>query len=165
MSHTGLAECLVTLQTARHGTAEDIVNEVCRNLYEARGQEAMGHFRELPEVLQDIILLIELDTELSVNGITGFLENGTGRYLDETIDCLRRIGALEDYEALSAIKIKARLQPNGVTEAASLHEHDLCDIVETAERLYLYQGRDLFGDFLYRHVQCNRNNLMRGEAV
>lgn len=173
-------ECLVSLHVANHGTAEDIVNEVCRNLYEAQGQEAMEHLHELPELLQDIILLIELDTELSINGIIGFLENRTGRYLDETIDCLRRIGALEDYEALSAIKGQLQkigidtegmrssvnaLQQNAITNAASLHEHDLCDIVETAEQLYLYQDRDLFQHFLYHHVQSNRNSLLRGEAV
>ncbi|WP_251572207.1 hypothetical protein [Paenibacillus sp. MER TA 81-3] len=54
--------------------------------------------------MRDIILIIDLDTELNMNGIVGFLENSSGLNLNNTIETLERIHALQDYELMSSIR-------------------------------------------------------------
>ncbi|MCE5171678.1 hypothetical protein LQV63_20550 [Paenibacillus profundus] len=39
-----------------------------------------------------------------MNGIVGFLENSSGLYLNDTIETLERIHALQDYEIMSSIR-------------------------------------------------------------
>ncbi|MFE0560759.1 hypothetical protein ACFW1P_33065, partial [Paenibacillus sp. NPDC058910] len=64
---------LISLVTIKNGSAEDIVGEVCTNLYKEEGSKVKEDFNSLPIWLQDIILLIEFDTELAMSGIVGFL--------------------------------------------------------------------------------------------
>ncbi|MGV2805343.1 hypothetical protein GNF85_17235 [Clostridium perfringens] len=103
---------LISLVTIKNGSAEDIVGEVCTNLYKEEGSKVKEDFNSFPIWLQDIILLIEFDTELAMSGIVGFLENSTGLMLDETIDTLKRINAIDDYRVMN--KIKEILKKNGI---------------------------------------------------
>jgi hypothetical protein len=50
------------------------------------------------------LLLVDFDTELSMNGILGFLENSTGAFLDQTIDGFRLVGAGQTATTLSEIR-------------------------------------------------------------
>ena len=61
-------------------------------------------FRQFPEPLQTILLVIDFDTEVSMNGIFGFLENSTSLYLDETIEAFAKIGALQTSKILAEVK-------------------------------------------------------------
>lgn len=99
-------------------------------------EDEMWHLREedvlrqLPIALQDIILLHDMDTELCMNGILCFLENSTGRYLDETIEALGRIGAARD--AMIFANIREIMKAHGVTNeglGAELDRHMEYEIV------------------------------------
>ncbi|PFM82699.1 DUF4375 domain-containing protein [Bacillus sp. AFS077874] len=133
----------------------------------------------MPVVIIDIILIVNLDTELNMQGILGFLENSTGLFLDDTIETLQRIQAKEDYEILKAIK--SILQQNNVSTQdlrnnvdnqteysittfsethSSKYDDMVSEISEVADNLYLYDGdRNLF-DNLIKYVDTNKSNLV-----
>lgn len=73
-----LLHTVMSTNTLEHGTAEGIVGEICDSMYGAWRAQLWESFGLLPRVLQDVMLIIELDTELNMNGILGFLENRSG---------------------------------------------------------------------------------------
>jgi len=93
--------------------------------------------------------IIDFDTELTMNGILGFLENSSGRYLSETVAALQLIGSTKDAALLKEIEkqvekinveTKIELNPYQVTsfeDRHSLNEEALKKIEELADRLYL----------------------------
>jgi len=54
----------------------------------------------LPEVARTVALLIDLDTELHMNGLSALVENSIGGYLPEIISALDTVGAGKDAQAL-----------------------------------------------------------------
>ena len=60
--------------------------------------------RSVPEVLRIPILIIDLDTEVTMEGMLGFLENFTGLYLVETIDALETLSAHKAAGTLRSIE-------------------------------------------------------------
>lgn len=76
-------------------------------------------FPKLPVLVRDLVLLIDLGTELSMNGILGFLENSSGRFIDETTEMLERIRANEDAQALGEIK---RILEEAMSSTELLHQ-------------------------------------------
>ncbi|MGG3307802.1 DUF4375 domain-containing protein [Paenibacillus lautus] len=165
---------LISLVTIKNGSAEDIVGEVCTNLYKEEGSKVKEDFISLPIWLQDIILLIEFDTELAMSGIVGFLENSTGLMLDETIDTLKRINAIDDYRVMN--KIKEILKKNGieikvlreninrrseyeVLKSQEVHELNFEEIINEETNLYLYQDRNIF-EYLFEYIDLNRTELL-----
>lgn len=89
-----------------NASADEIMDHVGLNRYSEENIQLKDEevFYKLPALLRDIVLLIDFDTELNMNGILGFLENSTGKYLNETIEALERIGAVHDANALKDIK-------------------------------------------------------------
>ncbi len=93
--------------------------------------------------------IIDFDAELTMNGILGFLENSSGRYLSETVAALQLIGAAKDAALLKEIEkqvekinveTKIELNPYQVTsfeDRHSINEEALKKIEELADRLYL----------------------------
>lgn len=62
--------------------------------------DAVRHEADFPcltNTLHLAVLLIDCDTELSVNGLLGFLENSTGRFLGQTTEALRLIGCPQSF--------------------------------------------------------------------
>jgi hypothetical protein len=166
---------LISWETLHQGSAEDIVSEICMNLYSDRGIQARTYFEQLPMWLQDIILIIDFDTELNMNGIIGFLENSTGQYLDETIDSLKRIGAVQDYLTLHNIKLilmssgidprilRANLNNQSeytISSSQMIHGLDFDEVLDEAENLYLNQDRNIFEN-LFEYVEMNRSLFIR----
>lgn len=158
-------------------TSEEIIGEISLNLYNKENYEIREKeiFDSLPIIIRDIILLIDFDTELSMEGILGFLENSTGLFLDETTDMLKRINAVEDYEILTTIKEimlryevsiqELRNNANAASEYeirnfSRTHEQVYDEMAEEvgqeAEKLYLYSDdRNIF-DNLEKYVGLNR---------
>ena len=60
--------------------------------------------RDLPTALRTVVLAIDFDTEVTMQGILGFLENSTGLFLSETITAFEEIGASETARGLSDIR-------------------------------------------------------------
>ncbi|MGG4345133.1 hypothetical protein ABEW68_26215 [Paenibacillus lautus] len=93
-------------------SGEDIVGHIASNIYGKEYTQLRESLDQVPIVFRDIVLLIDLDTELSMNGILGFLENPSGEYIDETIEALERIRADKDFNIMK--NIKNLLSSNGI---------------------------------------------------
>ena len=172
---------LIQLNHITKNSGEEIINEIVSNLYNEENYHLTERdtFYKLPVVLRDIILVINLDTELNMQGILGFLENSTGLFLNDTIETLHRIQAKEDYEILKAIK--SILEQNNVSTLglrnkvdnqieysittfsethSSKYDDMVSEISEVAAKLYLDEGvRNLFG-YLIKYVDTNKENLV-----
>lgn len=172
---------LIQLNLLTMNSGEEIINEIALNLYNEENYHLTESdtFYKLPVVIRDIILVINLDTELNMQGILGFLENSTGLFLDDTIETLQRIQAKEDFEILK--EIKSILDQNNVstqdlrnnvdnqmeysiTSFSETHSSKYNDMVseisEVANKLYLYDGdRNLF-DYLLKYVEISKNDLV-----
>jgi hypothetical protein len=59
---------------------------------------------ELPEVLRNVVLVVDFNTEIIMQGLLGFLENSTGQFLPETIIALRTIGAFATAHTLCEVQ-------------------------------------------------------------
>jgi hypothetical protein len=172
---------LIQLNLLTKKSGEEIINEIALNIYNEENNHLTQKdaFYKLPAVIRDIILVINLDTELNMQGILGFLENSTGLFLGDTIDTLQRIQAKEDYEILKSIK--SILEQNNVSTQdlrnnvdnqmeysitsfsethSSKYDAMVSEISEVADKLYLYDGdRNLF-DYLIQYVDINKNDLV-----
>ncbi len=166
-------------------TAEGMVEAISENLYTEANRALLkpDHLHQLPQLVQDIILVIELDTELSINGMWGFLHNSAGLLLEDMIDTLYRIGALEDYAILNAIsgvlsryerspqQLRDRAQASSLYEVSSLTSVDEAhmktrmetiarEIQELAQNLYVYDSeRNIFDD-LIAYVDVHKDSLV-----
>ncbi|MCB9399070.1 MAG: DUF4375 domain-containing protein [Acidobacteria bacterium] len=60
-------------------------------------------YPNLKNPLHLVVLLIDCDTESSMNGILGFLENSTGQHLRKTIEALDLIGATRSADVLRGL--------------------------------------------------------------
>lgn len=62
-----------------------------------------GGVADLCNPLSVAMLLVDFETEVSMNGINNFIGNSTGRYINETIAALTTIGCHDDAALLSRI--------------------------------------------------------------
>lgn len=172
-----LLHTVISTDTLAHGSGEDIVGEICDSMYGVPRTQLWESFELLPRVLQDVMLMIELDTELNMNGILGFLENRSGRYLQETVEALQRIGAERDHELLESIRVhwlrdeqeqglelkssgtEITLQVHSITSFQDRHGIDIEFIADIAQQLYVYTDRELFV-YLYDYVEAHKNELI-----
>ncbi|MGM1048068.1 MAG: DMP19 family protein [Bacillota bacterium] len=157
-------------------SGEEIVEHIALHIYKDHFSDIREHFEQLPEVLRDIVLVIDLDTELNMNGITGYLENSSGCYFEETMETLERIQFREDLNIMK--NIKAILMTNGISlqklreNRSSLAEYqisnflethgrtisDVMDLIETeAEQLYLYHEENNIFEYLFKYVEANKD--------
>lgn len=87
----------------------NFIEEILTNINSLRAEDVIESMAEIynipidredlvkyPQFIQDIIFIIDYDTELSMNGILGFLKNSTNKYLPQTITALKNIGADTD---------------------------------------------------------------------
>ncbi|MCP1307330.1 DMP19 family protein [Paenibacillus tyrfis] len=142
-----------------NASADEIMDHVGINRYSQENIQLKDEevFFKLPALLQDIVLLIDFDTELIMNGILGFLENSTGKYLNETIEALERIGAVHDANALKDIK---RILENYNLSTGQLHR-DLQDL-EPYEINYFRQVHAIADDEFFEEIQYAAEKLTNG---
>ncbi|MFB6362676.1 DUF4375 domain-containing protein [Paenibacillus elgii] len=131
-------------------SADEIIDHVASNMYSRENIQLKDEevFFKLPALLRDIVLLVDFDTELNMNGILGFLENSTGKYLNETIEVLERIGAVHDANALIDIK---RILGNYNLSTGQLHR-DLQDL-EPYEINHFEQAHTIADDEFFAKIQ------------
>ena len=75
-----------------------------------------GRIGDLGNPLSVIMLIIDLETEISMNGIQGYIGNSTGLYASTAVDALRAIGCNDAATTLAAILKKA--EASGMTHNA-----------------------------------------------
>ncbi|MDN4088495.1 DMP19 family protein [Paenibacillus polymyxa] len=148
-------------------SATELVEHMGSVIYGEEASSIRGIIYEVPESLRTIILLIDFDTELSMNGVFGFLENATGKYLNETIAALKLIRAEEDSSIMKEIRDlieginfngKIKLEQYQVTPFEERHDINkrlLERIKELADGLYIYSiDRDIF-EYLIGYLSDN----------
>ncbi|MFS0870291.1 hypothetical protein [Paenibacillus xylanilyticus] len=171
---------LLPLDQLEAMSGEEVVGSVAMDLYRAEFATIRECGPELPQVLRDVILIIDLDTELSMNGITGFLENASGQFLEETIAAMQRVGNEADADILKSIQ--QELSENGVTpeqlreNVNALSEHDVTTSLKThgphihevmqrvelqAGNLSMQEDNEESFELLYQYVEHNKESLKR----
>jgi hypothetical protein len=168
----------------RSMSADEILDDLAIRIYEPPLLELREDLRSVPEVLRVPILIIDFDIEVTMNGILGFLENSTGRYLADTIAALEAIGGNHAAAILRTIRRimaehgvtherlrgdLARLQEFQITTFAEVHGEGLRPmsdaIHEEARKLYLYdsmndrEGERVF-DLLEAYIERNKDELV-----
>jgi hypothetical protein len=83
--------------------AQELLDELSVKIYEPPLNALHDRLRTVPEALQTIVLFLNFDTELAINGIMGFVENSSGAYLAETIVAFDRLGACQTAATLREI--------------------------------------------------------------
>lgn len=63
-----------------------------------------AEFPDLDNPLHLIVLLVDCDTEISMNGMLGFLENLSGQHLGKTIEALDTIGAAKSADLFRSVE-------------------------------------------------------------
>ena len=101
--HEELAE-LLPLANMEEMSGEELVGSIAMDMYRAEFATIRSVFQSCPVVLRDILLIIDLDTELSMNGLTGYLENASGQHLREVTDALIRSGNETDAMILQKVE-------------------------------------------------------------
>ncbi|WP_068774281.1 hypothetical protein [Paenibacillus sp. FJAT-26967] len=160
-------------------SGEDIVEHIAIRLYDSDCRKLGHYFNEIPLVLKDIVLVIDMDTEMNMNGILGFLENSTGLYLNETIEALDRMEAFRDANCLRNIRAillaygihlhhagRAGTNPRALYEVSSRDKHqgtllkDAVGAIEAeASRMYLYSEHENLFDHVFLYAEKNKSVL------
>ena len=110
-------------------SADEVIQSMGRIYEQDVDREQLFQY---PQFLQDVIFIIDLDTELSLEGIGGLLENRTEQYVPHMTAALRRISANGEADTLE--KIWRRYQRNPGDE----------EIDHLSNGLYLYTGFDIW---------------------
>lgn len=100
--------------------------------------------QEMPEPLKTFYFIDCLEKEVNNGGFLQFFTNSTGRYTEETIDSLAKIGA--DFNKsliLSAVKILEKHNVSPESLGNQLDNHDLHEIFPIGE---LYQNEALMNE-------------------
>ncbi|KEQ22775.1 DMP19 family protein [Paenibacillus tyrfis] len=164
-----------------NASADEIMDHVALTMYSQENIQLKDEeiFFKLPALLRDIVLLIDFDTELNMNGILGFLENSAGKYVNETIEALERIGAVHDANALKAIH---RILENYNLSTGQLHRdlqdlepyeinhfrqvHAIADdeffeeIQHAAEKLTIYSQEENMFDHLIAYIEAHKRSFV-----
>lgn len=143
---------------------QELINDLGMRINRPPLNKLRDNLANIPEVVRVIILIIDFDVEVHMNGMLGFLENSIGLYFEETIEAFRTIGArettriLEDIRStmspfgVSTTQLRGNLQNSEEYEITSFNEtHGEAtgimgeQIEELASQLYLYhpQGENI----------------------
>ncbi|RPI74662.1 MAG: DUF4375 domain-containing protein [Desulfobacteraceae bacterium] len=172
-------------------TADEIIQDLSIKIYSGP-LSVVRHEPDYPDLenpLHLIVLLIDCDTEVQMQGMIGFLENNTGAHLGATIHALRLFGALKVSESLEKVQQCMRRHDvtwerlrgdfEGMTEfqITSFHElhgetldafaQEVCDIAGGFE-LFNHESGEPVYDLLCAHLDLRiirlREEIQKREA-
>lgn len=85
---------------------QDLLNEIGLKAYKKPLSEIrnLSVWPSLSNPVHLAVLLIDFDSEVTINGLLGFLENPTGAFLNETIDAFQMLEANETTHVLRRIQ-------------------------------------------------------------
>lgn len=86
-------------------TTTDLLSEFSIRIYEPPLSEMRdsGSIRDLSNPIAVAMLIVDFETEVSMNGINNFIGNSTGIYANETVDALEQIGCSTQAQHLRRI--------------------------------------------------------------
>ena len=96
----------------------DLLSEFAIKVYEPplSLHRASGQIADTSDPVSVAMLVVDLDTEVAMNGMVNFIGNSTGLYASQTVEALERIGCAEDASVLR--QILAAAEAAGMTHAA-----------------------------------------------
>lgn len=173
---------LISLNEIKTKSPEEIVEIIATNLYSNDNLNIRDPdtFYNLPDIIRDIILLIDFDTEVTMQGILVFLENSTGLYFKDTIKTFEKIQAIEDFNILDKIEsvlkkyyistsdLRKNVNNQGlynINNFSKLHGPDYENMAEEisslADNLYIsHEERNVF-DLLIEYVSREKKFLIK----
>jgi hypothetical protein len=163
----------------RSMSVDEILDSLALRIYAPPVATLRDDLRSIPAVLRIPILIIDLDTEVLINGMLGFLENSTGLYLAETIEALETISAHNAAGTLRTIQQimadygvtveRLRRDFDGaqlyeITSFLEMHGDELSPMAEQIERearkLDLYDPEEPVFDLLNAYLQGRRDEFV-----
>jgi hypothetical protein len=90
--------------------ADSLIQELAVQIYDEPLSVIRSEtdYPNLSNPLHLVVLLIDCNTEIEMNGVLGFLENMTGQHLPETTEALRVIGSPKCASLFSSIQVCMR---------------------------------------------------------
>ncbi|MHC4404088.1 MAG: DMP19 family protein [Planctomycetota bacterium] len=103
-------------------TPADLLTEFSIKIYEPPLCEMRddGQIRDPSNPIAVLMLVVDFETEVSMNGISNFIGNSTGLFANETVAALEIIGC--DTQAAQLERILAIATDAGITHEAIQHE-------------------------------------------
>jgi len=158
--------------------ASQLVNHSSVRIYEPPLSDYRddGRICDTTRPLSVVMLLIDYETECSMNGIIGFLGNSTGRRLTETITAVRKIGCIDHAKVLEEIREAASaagmthdaiqddrsdLQEFTVSSFADLHGDKWEDACDTIGSLHDNVDWDSFWKATLEFVRSRQDSILR----
>lgn len=115
-------------------STEDLVQALSISLYEPPLNRLRETLASRPEVFRVVTLVLDFDTEVSMSGILGFLENSSGQWLSETIESFELINANETADILR--RVHQAMHRHGISPAmlrSEVNAGKLYDVVSFRE--------------------------------
>jgi hypothetical protein len=86
--------------------ADARIQQLAGSIYELPLSQVrdLPNYPDLASPLHLVVLLLDADTEIAMQGVLGFLENSTGRHLSATRQALGLIGAVRSADLFAAIE-------------------------------------------------------------
>lgn len=105
----------------------DLLSEFSIKIYEPPLSELRknGAVRDLANPICVVMLIVDFETEVSMNGINNFIGNSTGLYAGETVAALRKIGCnvyAEQLRTILEIATAAGMTHDAIQQDLSGHE-------------------------------------------
>lgn len=160
--------------------ASELVSDLTIRIYEPplASYRDDGRISDTSNPLSVVMLLIDYETECSMNGIIGYLGNSSGQRLPETIDALRRIGCPEHASTLKQIQAtaasggmtyaatqldRAGLTPFSITTFTGLHGDKWNDVSDFVDKLHDSVDWDAFWNamvvFVGNHMEAIQRQM------
>lgn len=109
-----------------------------------------NELKKYPQFVQDIIFIIDYDTELQMEGLEGFFYDETKYFVDETIKALKNCGAIHEAEILKKCK------------NINLNRKDASDLFNMLEaETYLNNEFDAFWKLVDDYIDIEKEKLKR----
>ncbi|ADG69745.1 hypothetical protein Plim_3934 [Planctopirus limnophila DSM 3776] len=103
-------------------TSRELIERLSTRIYEPAFCKARDQIFAVPSSLRVVILVLDFDTEVNMQGMLGFLENSTGRYISETIESFHQIGAHATAKVLQ--NIHGILETHGISTSQLRSDFD-----------------------------------------
>lgn len=131
-----------TLEKRDSISADDFLQSMADIYKEPHVKEKLTVY---PQFVRDIIHIIEYDTELQMEGLSGFFTDSTKNYYQETYTALINCGAVKDAEILREAE---KIDPYGEEEIYDEYE-------KLEEKTYLRNDWDSFWDLVRKYIEKN----------
>jgi hypothetical protein len=158
--------------------ALDLLDELSVRIYEPplASFRDDGRITDASNPLAVVMLLLDYETECSMNGIIGYLENASGQHLSETINAVCGLGCTEHAKILEKIQTTAatggmtyneirkdatELEVFAVTSFADLHGDKWDDVCDTIEALHDAVDWDAFWKAMTAFVGKHKEQIQR----